>query len=334
MTSRLRWIPLALAAAAVLGIVGAAVSVAVDADASAWPGSGLGGSTLYTINVLFARLWPFLIALGVGVALWQRTRQRREAAPGPGVSVRRHEWTDIATHWTNAVGVGLALITAVWLLDWLDSPLSLEATYSLHLVGSGLTLAAVGHHLAFHGAGGGRGLIPRSWRDLKNALAELVSYTGVYRGLRGVFGLQLPGPIRRPAGRALRRLRLAPDPPEKFLATERVLSYPVWAILLAVVVVTGVVKAIHYVYALPEGLRDGLTFVHDGATLFLLIFLAIHVGALVLVPRNWPLLRSMITSRIARAYVRTNLPRWERELAAEEASATAGRQAPPGDTLP
>ncbi len=43
---------------------------------------------------------------------------------------------------------------------------------------------------------------------------------------------------------------------------------------------------------------------------FLVIFLAIHVGALVLVPRNRPLLKSMFATRISRTYAEQHLPRW------------------------
>jgi len=43
---------------------------------------------------------------------------------------------------------------------------------------------------------------------------------------------------------------------------------------------------------------------------FLLIFLVIHVSALVLVPRNWPLLKSMVTTRISRDYAKQHLPLW------------------------
>jgi hypothetical protein len=177
-------------------------------------------------------------------------------------------------------------------------------------VGAGFTVVAIAHHVAYHLAGGGAGLIPRSLADFKNALAEAVSYTGVYRGMPGAFGIQLPRVVRQPFGRVLRALRIVPDPSGKFTASEKVLSYPVWTILIGVVVVTGVVKAVHYVYALPGGLREAMTFVHDGATIFLIIFLAFHVGALVLVPRNWPLLKSMFTTRIKRSYVERHLPAW------------------------
>ena len=35
----------------------------------------------------------------------------------PGASLQRHEWTEVATHWLNAAGVGIGLITAAWEID-------------------------------------------------------------------------------------------------------------------------------------------------------------------------------------------------------------------------
>lgn len=305
-----RWLPPLLLGLALLGVVAVVISITVDEGARDWPGGRLGGSTLYLLNVAFARLLPFIAGGAVALALLQRRRPSVEPVD-KGDSVRRHEVTEVVTHWLNAIGIGIALITAAWLLTWFGNPLSLEATYLLHFVGAGFTVAAVAHHLTYHLAGGGAGLIPSSPSDLKNALAESVSYTGVYRGLRGAFGIQLPLAVRRPLGRVLRALRIVPDPSGKFLSTEKVLSYPVWGILIGVVLVTGVVKSVHYVYALPAGLRQTMTFLHDGATIFLVVFLAFHIGALVLVPRNWPLLKSMFTTRIARSYVERHLPAWK-----------------------
>lgn len=317
-----RWLPPVLMGIALLGAVMVVVSIIIDEGARDWSGGRLGGSTLYLLNVAFARLLPFLAGGAVALALLQRQRLATEPADDMGASVHRHDVTEVVTHWLNAIGIGITLITAAWLLTWMGNPLSLEVTYLLHFVGAGFTVMAVAHHLAYHIAGGGAGLIPRSGSDLKNALAESVSYTGVYRGLPGAFGIQLPLLVRRPLGRVLRALRIVPDPSGKFLSTEKVISYPVWTILIGVVVVTGVVKAVHYVYPLPGGLRETMTFLHDGATIFLVVFLAFHVGALVLVPRNWPLLKSMFTTRIARSYVARHLPAWnigaQRENDADE----------------
>jgi hypothetical protein len=85
------------------------------------------------------------------------------------------------------------------------------------------------------------------------------------------------------------------------------------------VAITGVIKTLRYAVSMPAGLLHWSTYLHDGATIFLIVLLALHVGALVLVPRNWPLLKSMFTTRVSRAYAKAHLPLWaEEEEAAEK----------------
>lgn len=314
----LRWLPALALLLTVLGVVLVPPFLAHDQGARSWYRGLLGGSGLYRLDVAFARLVPFMLAAGVAFALLVRGLSRPHQLVVGG-SLRRHEWSEVITHWTNAAGIGLGLITAAWLKRWIGRPYSLETTYLLHFIGAGLTLVAVSYHLAFELAGGGAGLVPRRLADLKNALGEVISYTGVYRGLRGAFGVQLPLAIRRPLQKPLRALKIAPEPPGKYLATEKVLSYTIWTVLIGLIVLTGLVKSLHYVVAMPAGLRQAATFLHDGATLFILVFLCIHVAALVLVPRNWPLLGSMFTTRVSRAYAKRHLPGWEAE--AEQAVA-------------
>ncbi|HLZ71500.1 MAG TPA: cytochrome b/b6 domain-containing protein [Dehalococcoidia bacterium] len=319
-----RWLPALLLLLTVVGAVLVLPMVTHDQGARSWYRGLLGGSGLYRLDVAFARLAPFILAAGVCLALIVRGRGRRHVLV-VGTSLRRHEWSEVVTHWANAAGIGIGLITAAWLKRWIGRPFSLETTYLLHFIGAGLTLAAVAYHLTFELAGGGAGLVPRRLADVKNALAEVISYTGVYRGLRGAFGVQLPPVIRRPLQKPLRALKLAPDPPGKYLATEKVLSYTIWTVLIAIIVLTGLVKSLHYVFAMPAGLRQAATFLHDGATLFILAFLCIHVAALVLVPRNWPLVGSMFTTRVPRAYAKHHLPGWEAEAEREEDARGASR---------
>jgi thiosulfate reductase cytochrome b subunit len=314
-----RLLPAMALAAAVVGVIVVLPLVNHDQASSDWYRGLLGGSRLYKVNVIFARLVPFLIGAAVALALLQRGRQQTRTVE-MGESLRRHELSEVAGHWLNAAGIGIGLITAAWLLRWIDRPFSLETTYIIHFVGAGLTLAAVAHHVTYELAGGGTGLLPRRKADFKNALAELIGYTGVYRGMRGAFGIQLPVVIRRPIQRVLRRLNVVPDPAGKYLATEKVLSYTVWLVLIGLIVVTGIVKTLHYVLSVPGWLLQPMTFLHDGATIFLLVFLAIHVSALVFVPRNWPLLKSMVTTRISRAYANQHLPLWVEEEGGTEES--------------
>jgi cytochrome b subunit of formate dehydrogenase len=306
----LRWLPIAALVVAVLGAVAVLPVIGRDEDAQDWYRGQFGGSSLYTADAAFALLLPFLIAAGIAVAVVQRERPHK-ARVETGATLRRHELTEVVIHWLNAAGMVLCLITAAWLLRWFDNPFSLETTYVIHFAGAALILVAVAHHLTYQFVGGGTGLLPRSGADVKNAAAELAGYTGVYRGLPGAFNIQLPLSVRRPVQRILRRLNLAPEPAGKYLATEKVISYTIWAVLIGIVVLTGIVKTLNYVVLMPGGLLDGATFLHDGATIFIVVFLVIHVAALALVPRNWPLLTSMFTTRISRAYAKEHLPLWQ-----------------------
>ena len=307
-----RWLPPLLLLLAVGGVVLVAPAVLDEEDARSWYDGTLGGSELYRLNVIFARLVPFLAGGAIALALIQRLgRPAGEAHTAE--HLKRHGWTEVFTHWVNSIGVVLCLITALWLLDWFGNPVSLRTAYIVHFIGAGFTLAAVAHHVTYHLSGGSQGLLPRSRRDVKNAAAEAVSYTGVYRGLPGAFGIQLPVEARRKVQPLLRRFDLAPDHAGKYLATEKVISYSGWAIVVGAVVLTGLIKALHYVYGMPGWLLQGVTFVHDWATVLIIVMLALHLFALVLVPRNWPLLKSMFTTRISRSYAREHLPLWEEQ---------------------
>ncbi len=307
-----RFLPAVILLAAVIGAVLVLPMVNSDQSSRTWYRGLIGGSGLYRLDTIFARLLPFIIGAAIAVALLERGRSRRHAV-ATGDSLRRHELSEVITHWGNAVGVGLCLITATWLRRWFGRPFSLETTYVLHFIGAGLIVAAVTHHITFQRVGGGTGLLPKRRADFKNAAAEIVGYTGVYRGMRGAFGIQMPAAVRRPVQKVLRKLNLVPDPDGKYLATEKVLSYSLWAILIGVVVITGVLKTMRYAVSLPAGLLHWATYLHDGATIFLIVLLALHVGALVLVPRNWPLLKSMFTTRVSRAYAKDHLPLWVEE---------------------
>jgi len=308
---------------AIAGIVAVLPSVAGDQGDRDWYRGLLGGSNLYKLNVVFARLVPFLAGGAMALALMQR-RLLKSQERHTTSSLQRHGWTEVLTHWLNATGIILGIITSVFLLKWIDNPLTLYQAYVIHFLGAGFSIVAVSHHVAYQLVGGGNGLLPGR-RDVKNALAESVSYTGVYRGLRGAFGIQLPPSVRRPFQSVLRRFDIAPYSAGKSLATEKVISYPGWAILVGIVVVTGVIKAFHYLYALPGWLRQAMTFLHDGATIFLIVFLALHVAALVLVPRNWALLKSMFTTRVSRSYAEERLPLWaEAEKPSEDSRTESG----------
>ena len=310
----LKWLPPVLLLIAVIGIVLVIPLTNGDSDARDWYRGKVGGSELYQLNVIFGRIVPLLAGAFIAIALMQRqmrTARERHTA----TSLQRHGWTEVFTHWLNAAGVIICLVTAAWLLGWREGP-SVETTLLIHFIGAGFIVAAVSHHVTYQ-LFGGQGLIKRQKGDVKNAVAETVSYAGVYRGMPGAFGIQLPQGVRRKLQPLLRRFNIVPDYNGKYLATEKVISYTGWAILVGVVVITGLIKSLHYVYGMPGWLRQWASFLHDGAVYFFIAMLIIHVAALVLVPRNWALLLSMFTTRVSRKYAEEHLPLWAEEAKPE-----------------
>jgi cytochrome b subunit of formate dehydrogenase len=319
-----RWLPPVVFLLAVIGLIAVAPSVSRDQGDRDWYGGNIGGSELYQLNVIFARVVPFLAGAFIALALIQRrifgAKEHHTAE-----SLQRHGWTEVATHWLNAIGFIVCLITALFMLDWngIGNPWSLKTVYTIHFIGAGFVVAAVAHHVTYHLAGGGTGLLPRSKADVKNAVAESVSYTGVYRGMKGAFGIQMPQPVRRAVQPFLRKHNIAPDYEGKYLATEKVVSYSGWAILVGIVVVTGFLKSLEYIYGLPGWLRQWSSLLHDATPLFIIVMLVLHVAALTLVPRNWGLLKSMFTTRVSRAYAKDHLPLWADEVEKEEGTTSA-----------
>jgi hypothetical protein len=285
------------------------------------PGS-MPQSAVFGTSLSFARILPFIIALGILGGLYRGRSQRRQTADEPlRHGVLRHARADIGLHWLNALGFLIGLGTAAMLLRWLARSLSLQTIYVLHYVGAGLITYAVSSFATYALVGGHSGLLPTR-RDIPAALGELVSYLGIF-GERGAFGIRLPTAIARPIARLFVTFGIRkPKQVGKYLATEKALSLPVWAVLVGLILATGLVKTLRYAWPIPTGFVAAATWVHDISSVAIVVWLFVHVASTALVPRNWPLLKSMVTSRVSEEYVKQHHPVWYREL-------SAGGQAPP-----
>lgn len=326
------WLGLAIVAIAVAGMALVPYVQSRDQSAVAWLAGQIGGSTIYSLNEFFARAVPYVLAGAIGIALFQRLRGvTREKIEGD--SVVRHDKSTVASHWLVAVGMILCVISAILLVRWFGRPWPLESTYLLHFIGAALVLGTAVHHLVYHGVGGGSGLIPRGTRDLKNGLAELFGYAGVFSKQRAFFGFQLPLSLRRQAqSLVVRKWGIRPAEEDKYPSSEKVFSYAVWFALIAVLTITGTLKALRYIVPIPEDLLRFLTFLHDGSLIWVIVVFFAHVGAVTFPPINWPLLKSMFTTRIAASYVQEHLPLWYRRLTGrrpDAAAAPAGQAAEP-----
>jgi len=311
----------------IVGLVGlGAVPLAMERDAQGrdWQVGQVGGSMLFAYSVAFARVLPFAAGLGAGIGLLQRLRRKRRPAL-LNAQVQRHDSSAVIVHWLVAIGMILGTVSAALLLRWVPRFLPLESIYVLHFAASALVVLAVAHHLTYEGVGGGRALLVRSWSEVKSALAETFGYLGVFGREGAAFGLQLPSGLRRALVSLLKRRSIEVAPEGKFAATERVISYPGWAVLVGLLTLTGFVKALRYLYPVDGVVLQFTTWLHDALAIWVVVWLLIHIVPVLIIPANWPMLRSIFTGRVSRRYAQQRHPLWLAELLEQSRDAASNR---------
>src|SRR5439155_22549088 len=85
----LRWLPPVLLLLAVAGVVAVLPSVIGSEDGRDWYRGEVGGSPIYRLNVIFARLVPFIAGGAIALALLQRQRVRSNEEQ-TATSLKRH----------------------------------------------------------------------------------------------------------------------------------------------------------------------------------------------------------------------------------------------------
>jgi cytochrome b subunit of formate dehydrogenase len=291
-----------LAVGVLLTLLGA-VQVYAQATAPAQP-----WSPLLRDNVVFAKTLPFLIGLGLLLGAVQALLAdppRVTTRPG---WIRRFAPGTVAAHWVNALGFLLALATgSVQYLTGILSqppPVPLWQVYRLHYVGASLMV-----------------LVATAWVTHRLLLADyrlLPPRGGWTRHLRGL-AAELPGPL---GGALLYTLGLsrgrAAPPTGQFTYYEKTIDFPIWTILLALILVTGVIKAMRYLYPLPGEVVHVVSVIHVVAMFLLALKLLDHLRYM-LVPGRWALLRAMLTTWVSADYVRRRHPVWYAQVQAEAA---------------
>lgn len=218
--------------------------------------------------------------------------------------VVRHSLVERIEHWTIALS-GLSLlitgmfelplanryyITSVPGLGWSGD---FVTTLTFHYAASVVFIAASVFHLLYHGILGERGMLPRAG-DLKMSVEVVKSFFGK-----------------------------APEPPfHKYLPEQR-LAYAGMAVIIAILILSGLVKTYKNLYApdMSYALVLWATWVHNLFFILFILALAAHIGALVLTP-NRPMVRGMLTGTVSLEYARRRHPLWLKELEPE-------REAPP-----
>jgi len=206
--------------------------------------------------------------------------------------VVRHGVLEMAEHWTIALS-GLVLLLSglfelpmaarygittipgfAWSGDFITS-------LSVHYAASVVFIAASMFHLLYHGLAGERELLPQKG-DLKTSIAVIKTFFG--KGEEPPFGKYLP---------------------------EQRLAYAGMAVIIAVLILSGLIKTCKNVFApdLSHMLVLWATWLHNiFFVLFVLAFIA-HIGAILLKP-NRPLARGIFTGAVRLDYARHRHPLW------------------------
>ena len=227
--------------------------------------------------------------------------------------VVRHSVVELIEHWAIALS-GLALlvsgffqmptanryyITSVPGLSWSgDFFVSLYVHYAASVV----FIAAAVFHLVYHGMRGDRGMIPQKG-DFRTSIAVIKSFFGKGK-----------------------------EPPfHKYLPEQR-LAYAGMAFIIAMLILSGLVKTYKNIYAPDLSLAVTLTatWVHNiFFALFLLAFFA-HMAAIALKP-NRPMVRGILTGSVHLDYARHRHPLWIGEMEKGDAAPLTVEQPPGGD---
>lgn len=272
----------------VLAAIGASPVLAADGGVTWQP-----ESPIYRLSYQWATILLLVLALGlffgIGGRQWFNV-YRSKIEPG---QVLRHRALHAVLHWLNALGFILCLLSGAVLLKWIEGPNEMT-TYTVHFIGAAFVLFSIGavaiRALVYEP---GKHSIRISSEDLKELYQEILGYLGL-RGDKGFLGyssLKWPGTHNQPTKANKRQ----PASHKKYTATERVLSYPLWAIISGVLIVTGIIKSLRYITGMPDSLLVLATTLHDLAAFGVIVMLILHVGAVTVIRTNWPLLKSMFT---------------------------------------
>lgn len=204
----------------------------------------------------------------------------------------RHGALELTEHWALALS-GLVLlfsglfelpmaarykITALPGFSWSGDFIT---SLSIHYAASVVFIVAAFFHLFYHGLLNDRGLLPQKG-DLSASIAVIKSFFGK-----------------------------GEEPPfDKYLPEQR-LAYLGMAFIIAVIILTGLVKTYKNVYApdLSHTLILWSTWLHNLFFVLFVLAFAGHIGAILLKP-NRPMVRGIFTGAVRLDYARHRHPLW------------------------
>jgi cytochrome b subunit of formate dehydrogenase len=277
---------------------------------------------LLTDNFLFARSLPFTIGLAIAVGYWRSSgwhwpTETRDA------SVRRFAPSTVWLHALAGLAVVALLATGGWQylkgLEAADSPIYMGTVYRVHFLAATL--------LIFVSV-----TLVTDWL-LRKEQALRVGKGNFIRSMRGL-AHELPKPLGSIIGYTLGlNLRRTPPETEQFTYYERTISFPTWEIAIALIIITGVIKAMRYVYPIPGDLLYWVSAVHVGSGVLLGLKLLDHLRY-VLAHSRWPLMAAMATGWIPRWYVERYHPAWYARITATPPTTVVTSPTPTATRVP
>ena len=210
--------------------------------------------------------------------------------------VVRHDIIELVEHWAIALSGLLLLVTGIFELPMANRyyvtslpGLSWSGDFItslyIHYIASVVFISAAVFHLLYHGILGEGAMIPQRG-DLKSSIEVMKSFSGK-----------------------------GEEPPfHKYLPEQR-LAYVGMALIIAMLILSGLVKTYKNLYAPDMSLTLVLwaTWTHNiFFMLFILAFVA-HIGAILLKP-NRPMIRGIFTGTVRLDYARHRHPLWIKEM--------------------
>ena len=262
-------------------------------------------------NFVFIKALPFVLGFGVAVGLLMAgTYGAKVRSDG---AVRRWSPGTVFGHWVLTLGFVLALPTGMWqylggILD-VNLPIPLYLFYRVHYIGAGIVLFAVAAFVSY------------LWMTRDRSL--LVPRGTWGRHLLGL-AYELPPPVRGRYAKLLRVDLSRPRPPaEKFTFYEKVVEFPSWSIVLALITITGLIKAGRYVVPVPGFVLWLASTLHVAAMVVIVIKLLDHLRYTL--PR-WSLMGAITTT-----WMKEPAP-GRQQVAGERSGSSAAGIAGGGDT--
>lgn len=271
-----------------LVLAGLGIAVAGGAAILAQASSGIQPwSPELSDNFIFIKTMPFALGLGVAVGLLGGSGARRRAATRADGSVRRFSRTSIFLHWLATLGFVLALPTGIWqylggILD-VNLPIPLYSIYRFHYIGATVILFCLAAFVSYSWMTGDRSLlVPRGqWGS----------------HLRGLMD-ELPRNIaRRVAGPLRVNMRDQAPSPGRFTFYEKVVSFPSWTFVLALITITGLIKSVRFLIEIPGLVLFLSSTLHVAAMVLIIIKVLDHLRYTI---ARWPMMVAMTTGWMPR----------------------------------